>query len=201
MWQSNSAGRTINLIGCRSLQPIWSAAGSAVIAASGGTVAALAAKAATADHSHRLRCSGGPRPDRTRRQPQPARRQRDRLSTLSIRSWSAKRLGSCTSWCRKPTRFAVLVNPTLPRRRDHNYEMCRQAARCLGLQIDVFTASTSREIDAAFASLVRRSAPTPFWLRPHALFTERRVQLVTLAARHALPDDLSSIANLPKPAG
>ena len=54
------------------------------------------------------------------------------------------------------------------------------------MQIQVFNASTIREIDAAFASLVNE--------RPDALFVgispfllDRRVQLAQLAARHAIP--------------
>jgi putative ABC transport system substrate-binding protein len=60
------------------------------------------------------------------------------------------------------------------------------AARAMGLQIQVLNASTSREIDAAFATFVRE--------RPDALFVggdsflgSRRVQLANLAARHAIP--------------
>ena len=56
----------------------------------------------------------------------------------------------------------------------------------MGLQIQVLNASTSREINAAFASFVRE--------RPHALyvgtgpfFVSRRVQLTHLATRHAVP--------------
>jgi putative tryptophan/tyrosine transport system substrate-binding protein len=56
----------------------------------------------------------------------------------------------------------------------------------MGLQIQLFNADTGREIDAAFASIARdRSdallvATSPF-------FTSRRVQLVQLAARYAIP--------------
>jgi hypothetical protein len=60
------------------------------------------------------------------------------------------------------------------------------AARAIGLQIQVLNASTSREIDAAFASIVRE--------RPDALFVgvdpfliSRRAQLVNLMSRHAVP--------------
>jgi putative ABC transport system substrate-binding protein len=56
----------------------------------------------------------------------------------------------------------------------------------MGMQMEVINASTSREIDAAFATLVSK--------RPDALFVgispfllSRRVQLAQLAARHAVP--------------
>ena len=56
----------------------------------------------------------------------------------------------------------------------------------MGLQIQVLNASTSREIEAAFATLVRDRADALF-VAPDAFFISRRVQFVTLAARHAIP--------------
>jgi putative ABC transport system substrate-binding protein len=61
-----------------------------------------------------------------------------------------------------------------------------EAARRLGLQIQVINASTSREIDAAFASMVRERADALF-VAPDGFLVSRRVQLATLAARHAIP--------------
>ena len=55
------------------------------------------------------------------------------------------------------------------------------AAASLGLQIEAFTASTNREIDAAFASLLQKQADALLVL-PTAFFYDRRVQIVTLAA-------------------
>jgi putative ABC transport system substrate-binding protein len=60
------------------------------------------------------------------------------------------------------------------------------AAASLGLQIEVFTASTIREIDTAFASLLQKQADA-LLVQSTALFYDRRVQIVTLAARHAVP--------------
>ena len=51
--------------------------------------------------------------------------------------------------------FALLVNPTNPSATDTALPEIREAARALGLQIAVLNASTSREIEAAFATLVR----------------------------------------------
>jgi putative ABC transport system substrate-binding protein len=56
------------------------------------------------------------------------------------------------------------------------------AARTLRRQIEVLTASTNREIDMAFASLVQKRADS-LLVKPNTLFGSRRVQLVTLAAR------------------
>jgi hypothetical protein len=58
-----------------------------------------------------------------------------------------------------------------------------KAARGLGLQISVLNASTPREIEAAFATLVRDRADALF-VMPDALFISRRVQF---AARHGIP--------------
>jgi len=60
------------------------------------------------------------------------------------------------------------------------------AARAMGLQIQVFKASTSREINAAFADLVRER-PDAVFVTPGPFFTGRRVQLAQLAALHRLP--------------
>ena len=61
-----------------------------------------------------------------------------------------------------------------------------EAARAIGLQTQVLNASTSREIEAAFATLVRERADALF-VAPDAFFISRRVQFVTLAARYGIP--------------
>ena len=60
------------------------------------------------------------------------------------------------------------------------------AARAIGLQIQVLNASTSREIDAAFATFVRER-PDALFVGSDPFFNSRRVQLAHLAARHAIP--------------
>jgi len=60
------------------------------------------------------------------------------------------------------------------------------AARAMGLQIQVLSASTSGEINAAFATFVR-DRPDALFINLDPFFTSRRVQLSTLAARHAVP--------------
>src|SRR5262249_57174538 len=47
-------------------------------------------------------------------------------------------------------------------------------------------ASTNREIDAAFASFVQKRAEA-LLIGPDVFFTNRRVQLATLAVRHGVP--------------
>ena len=57
------------------------------------------------------------------------------------------------------------------------------AARAIGLRIQVRHAGTSREIDAAFASLVRDA----LYVGPDGFFASRRIQIATLAALHRVP--------------
>jgi putative ABC transport system substrate-binding protein len=62
----------------------------------------------------------------------------------------------------------------------------QQAAGAFRLQIQVLNASTSREIDAAFAAITRDRAQALF-VAPDAFFSTRRVQFATLAARNGIP--------------
>jgi putative ABC transport system substrate-binding protein len=82
-------------------------------------------------------------------------------------------------------RVAVLTNPTAPNA-DRILRDVEPAARAIGLQIQVLNASTSHEIDAAFATFVRER-PDAFFVVPDAFFASRRVQLANLASRHAIP--------------
>jgi putative ABC transport system substrate-binding protein len=60
------------------------------------------------------------------------------------------------------------------------------AARAMGLQIQIFRASTSREIDAAFTSFVHEK-PDALFVNGDPFLNARRVQLALLAGRHGLP--------------
>src|SRR5215471_6815145 len=91
---------------------------------------------------------------------------------------TAKRLGLLHDLVPKAIRNAVLAETTL---RD-----IPEAVRALGLQTHILNASTSREIEAAFATLVREQADALF-VAPDIFFNSRRVQLVTLAAHYRIP--------------
>jgi len=82
-------------------------------------------------------------------------------------------------------RIAVLVNPANATRETALRDLAA-AARVMGLQIQVLNASTSREIDAAFATFVRER-PDAVFVGLDPFFISRRAQLVNLASRHALP--------------
>jgi putative ABC transport system substrate-binding protein len=98
----------------------------------------------------------------------------------------AKRLGLLHDLVPKAVRVAVLLNPANTTNAEATLREIPEAARGLGLQIQVINASTSREIDAAFATVVRERADALF-VAPDAFLISRRVQLATLAARHAIP--------------
>jgi ABC-type uncharacterized transport system substrate-binding protein len=67
----------------------------------------------------------------------------------------------------------------------------RVAGRAMGLLIHSFNASTVAEINAVFATLARER-PDALFVSPDPFFVVRRVQLATLAARHAIPTSFSS---------
>jgi putative ABC transport system substrate-binding protein len=98
----------------------------------------------------------------------------------------AKRLRLLHDLVPKAVRIAVLVNPGNAPNAEATLREIPEAARALGLQIQILNAGTSREIEAAFATLVRDRADALF-LAPDAFFVSRRVQFVTLTARHGIP--------------
>jgi putative ABC transport system substrate-binding protein len=97
-----------------------------------------------------------------------------------------KRLGLLHDLVPKAVRIATLVNPANAPTAEATLRDIPEAARALGLQTVVLKASTSREIEAAFASLVRDRTDALF-VAPDGFFSSRRVQFATLAARHAIP--------------
>ena len=103
----------------------------------------------------------------------------------------AKRLGLLHELVPKAARIAVLVNPANAPIAEVMLRDIPAAARAIGLQIQVLNASTSREIDAAFATIVRDRADALF-IAPDGFFTSRRIQLATLAARERMPTSCSN---------
>ena len=99
---------------------------------------------------------------------------------------AAKRLELLRELLPTAKRVAVLVNPAEATNTESVVRDAEEAARAMGLQIQVLNASTSREIDAAFVTLVQNRAEA-LLIAPDALFTSRRAQLATLSLRHAVP--------------
>jgi ABC-type uncharacterized transport system substrate-binding protein len=99
---------------------------------------------------------------------------------------AAKRLEFLRELVPTATRVAVLVNPADSTNTETTLQDVELAARARGLQIAVFRASTSREINAAFETFARERADALF-VASGPFFASRRIQLAQLAAFHRLP--------------
>jgi putative tryptophan/tyrosine transport system substrate-binding protein len=156
----------------------------AVLATSGGTVAARAAKAATATIPIVFATADDPvaaglvaslnRPG----------------GNLTGVSWiggalRAKNLQLIHELVPAADLVAMLVNPSSPSAEVQSKEV-QQAAGPIGTKILILNASTDGEIDAAFATLAQERAGALIVSTDPFLRT-RREQLVALAARHAVP--------------
>jgi putative ABC transport system substrate-binding protein len=97
----------------------------------------------------------------------------------------AKQLGLLRELLPTAARFGLLVNPT-----NENVESVTKdvtaAASAIGVEIGIVQASDSREIEVAFATLVRNRADA-LVVGADSFFYSRRLQLATLATRHAIP--------------
>jgi putative tryptophan/tyrosine transport system substrate-binding protein len=157
----------------------------AVIAITGSAVAALAAKAATATVPIVFAVSDDPvklglvaslaRPG-------------GNLTGVNFvnTELAAKRLALLRDLVPGTSRVAVLVNPTNVINAESTLRDVEAAARAMGMHIQLINASTSSEINAAFASL-GRDRPDALFVGGDTLFNARRIQLVNLASRHAIP--------------
>src|SRR5262249_27285501 len=157
----------------------------AVIAAGGGIPAALAAKAATTTIPIVFIAPEDPvklglvaslaRPG-------------SNLTGINIFSGelTAKRLELWRELVPGAARVAVLVNPANVVNTEITLRDVEAAARAAGLQVQVFNASTSREIDTAFA-IFAPELPDALFVGNDGFFNSRRVQFVQQAAHHRLP--------------
>jgi putative ABC transport system substrate-binding protein len=98
----------------------------------------------------------------------------------------AKQLGLLRELVPGAARVAVLVNPVAAARAESTVKEAEAAAGALGLQVQIFNVGTRHEINAAFEALARER-PAALFVGPDPFFTNRRVQLANLAARHAIP--------------
>jgi putative ABC transport system substrate-binding protein len=156
----------------------------AVIVATGGNVSALAAKAATATIPIVFSVGGDPiklglvtklnRPDRNATG-----------VTVLTGLLGAKRLELLRELIPTASVVAVLINSTNPSAEAYVRE-AQEAARSVGQQIHTLSASTEGEIESAFATLAQVRAEA-LLVVTDAVFIGRREQIVTLAARYAVP--------------
>ena len=159
--------------------------GVAVIATPAGNAAALAAKAATTTIPIVFGVSEDPVKLGLVAS---LRRPGGNLTGINFfaTEFDTKRLALLHELVPKAIRIAVLVNPANVPATESTLRAIPEAARAIGLQIEVLNASTSREIEAAFASLVRDGADA-LYVAGDAFFTSRRVQFATLAASYRIP--------------
>jgi putative ABC transport system substrate-binding protein len=98
----------------------------------------------------------------------------------------AKRLEVLHDLLPKATRIGVLVNPADAGTTEGQLKDIEAAARAMGLQIKVYNADTSAEIDAAFEAM-GRDPPDAVFAGASAFLNGRRVQLAHLATFYRLP--------------
>ena len=156
----------------------------AVIAASGGGAVTLAAKAATTTIPIVFLTSADPvglgfvqsfaRPG-------------GNLTGINFfnRELAAKQLELLRELVPAARRVVVLVNPTNTAATEATLRDVERAARAMGLQIQTARASTSREIDAAFAAFARERSDA-LLVGGDGFFLSRRVQLANLTVRYAI---------------
>jgi ABC-type uncharacterized transport system substrate-binding protein len=157
----------------------------AIIVTTGGAQAALAAKSATT--AIPIVFSIGADPVKAGLVPT-LNRPRGNLTgvTTSYDESAPKRLGLLREILPKSTIIGVLVNPTDPITANGETSDMREAARSVGQRIEILQASTERDINAAFVSLIDMRA-NALVVAPDALFATQARQMVALAARHAIP--------------
>jgi putative ABC transport system substrate-binding protein len=98
----------------------------------------------------------------------------------------AKRLGLLHELVPKAVRIGVLVDPGNAPTTEGILRDMPEAARSLGLEIQILNASTAREIEEAFARSEREHIEALF-VAGDPLFGGHRVQLAILAATHRIP--------------
>jgi putative tryptophan/tyrosine transport system substrate-binding protein len=156
----------------------------AVIFTSGGTVGALAAKAATTTIPIVFQTAGDPV-----QLGLVASLNRPGGNVTGVTAYSAqlasKQLELLHELVPKTVVIGVLVNPNAPIAEPQIREL-QAAANVLGLRLHVLNVGSEGDASTAFTTLLAQRADALF-ITSDALFTSRRDSIVALAARHALP--------------
>jgi putative ABC transport system substrate-binding protein len=105
--------------------------------------------------------------------------------TFLLNALVAKRLEFLREIVPATAAIGILVNPTNPNARSDVKDV-QDAARVLGFRTHVGNISSENEIEVAFEQL-RGERVGAFILLPDPNFISRRHQIVALAARHSLP--------------
>jgi putative ABC transport system substrate-binding protein len=156
----------------------------AVIAATGGSQPALAAKAATS--SIPIVFTGGGDPVKLGLVASLGRPGGNATGVINIATvLTAKRLALLRELVPTAALIGVLGNRTFSDNETQLREI-QEAARTTGQPIHVVNASSEHDFDAAFATIVRRRAGALFVIAD-PFFMSRRARVVALAAQHAIP--------------
>jgi putative ABC transport system substrate-binding protein len=97
-----------------------------------------------------------------------------------------KQVGLLHELLPRARRFAVLINPNFAAVSDAASAEVQRASSTLGLEVEVLSAATNREIDLAFGSLAQKRIEGLLF-GPSNLFSNRRVQITTLVTHHRVP--------------
>jgi putative ABC transport system substrate-binding protein len=158
--------------------------GVSVIAVGGGTVSALAARAATATIPIVFISDSDPVKIGL-----VASINRPGSNVTGIHQLTAgleaKRVGLLHELVPAATTIAVLVNPNYPDAEAQTKEV-QEAARTLGLLLHILKASSESDFDAVFATIIEQRAGALLIASDPFLFSQR-TKLVALTARHAVP--------------
>jgi putative ABC transport system substrate-binding protein len=157
----------------------------ALVVATGGTPASLAAKAATATIP--IVFTTGDDPVQAGLV-QSLSRPGSNLTgvTTSFGEAAPKRLGLLREILPRDTVIGVLVNPSDSIGADTETKGMRKAGQSIGQRIEILQARTDRDIDAAFVRLIDLRTHALI-VAPNSLFVTQADQLIALAARHAIP--------------
>jgi putative ABC transport system substrate-binding protein len=98
----------------------------------------------------------------------------------------AKRLGLVRELLPGAVRVAALLDSSNAALMRSSAQELEAAASTMGLKLYAHPANSGREINLAFAELVR-GQPDAVFIGPGPLFVARRIQLANLAARHVIP--------------
>jgi len=101
------------------------------------------------------------------------------------RTLDAKRLELLHELLPGATNVGALLNPTFPDAPDQLHEV-QEAAQRIGERLTLLNASSARELDAAFETIVQKGIGA-LLVGADPFFISRREQLVALAAHHGIP--------------